>query len=79
MVSSVQPIGGVPQTIYSIPLDENAHGFRDFDIAQMLDRLIIGPTQYSSAMAEAFTTALVEAGIPDGGNRVCVSGIPIRF
>jgi hypothetical protein len=44
----------------------------------MFDRLIIGPSQYSWPMCEAFTQALKAAGMADAEKRVFISDIPIR-
>ena len=44
----------------------------------MLDRIIIGPSQFSWAMFEAFTQALTTMGLEDARSKVFTSGIPIR-
>jgi hypothetical protein len=44
----------------------------------MLDRLIIGPSQYPVPMYDAFTDALRTAGVTDPDKKVFMSGIPIR-
>ncbi len=77
--SSTEIIGGVPQIIYKLPLDKSVSDtIADLDIAQILDRLIIGPSPYSWAMYQAFVTALTNAGVSDVGSKVVISGIPIR-
>jgi hypothetical protein len=50
----------------------------DIDLAKILDRVILGPTQYGLPMYDAFVDALTTLGVVDAGNRVAVSGIPIR-
>jgi hypothetical protein len=81
MKPSIEAIGGIPQVVYPIPLDEKcsegAEAIRDLDISRVFDRLIIGPTQYPWAIAEAFTNALRDAGVPNA--TVSASRIPIRF
>jgi hypothetical protein len=47
-------------------------------VARIFDRLIIGPSQYSLAMHQAFAAALTKAGVANAGARVVFSGIPIR-
>jgi hypothetical protein len=73
MISSTEPIGGVPQIIYKIPLDKS-----ELDLASMFDRLIVGPSPYPWVMYEAFVDALTRAGVTDAGNRVRISEIPLR-
>jgi hypothetical protein len=77
--SEVVTHGGVPQTIYKLPLDKTiSPEIAPLDIANTLDGVIIGPTQYPEAMKKAFISKLESAGILDAQNRVVVSGIPIR-
>ena len=77
--SSIETVGGVPQVIYRLPLDATRSGaLADLDLCRMLDRLIIGPSSYPWVMYDAFVKALSEAGMTDAGNRVVVSGIPLR-
>lgn len=76
IVPSTEVIGGVPQIIYKIPLDGSSSP--DLDLAKMFDRLIVGPSPYPWVICEAFMSALTGIGIPDAGNRVHVSGIPLR-
>jgi hypothetical protein len=79
MESSTESVGGVPQLVYKIPLDGSVSGkLADIEFSRIFDRLIVGPSQYSWPMCEAFTEALTKAGVPNAAERVCVSGIPIR-
>ena len=72
-------VSGVPQKIFEIPFDGTKYvELAELDLAQILDRVIVGPTSYPWVMYEAFVEALTAAGIPDGGNKVIVSNIPIR-
>ena len=72
-------IGGTPQPIYKIPLQNVIEeDFRGAEIPELLDRIIIGPTRYPWAAHEAFVQLLGEAGVEDPQNRVCVSNIPLR-
>ena len=48
-------IDGVPQVIYKLPFDKTVSPeIVPLDIASVLDRVIIGPTQYAGAMKQAF-------------------------
>jgi hypothetical protein len=79
MQCSTEIIGGVPQIVYKVPLDETVSNvLSDLDVRNIFDRLIIGPTQYPWVMYDAFVKALVAAGIPDADKRVWPSDIPIR-
>ena len=78
--SSTEVIGGVPQLVYKLPLEKSSsYATSDLDFTNIFDRLIIGPTQYPVAMREAFVESLMQAGVPDAGKRIFVSGIPIRI
>jgi hypothetical protein len=79
MESTIQVVGGFPQVIHKIPLDKGVSpDLADLDFPVIFDRLIIGPSQYPWPMFEAFSGALLAAGVPDASTRVRVSDIPIR-
>jgi hypothetical protein len=72
-------IGGVPQPISKIPLrDVPDEGLRGLEIPSLVDRVIIGPTEYPNVIREAFLGALTNAGVPDAAQRIVVSDIPLR-
>jgi len=77
--SSVKVVGGLPQRVYKIPLRSNAEaGLAGLDPDELLDRVIIGPTQYPFALFDAFVSVLEEAGVREPANRVVISQIPVR-
>jgi hypothetical protein len=79
LVRDVVAVGGVPQPIYKLPLDASiASEIASLDLAEMFDRLIIGPTRFPFVISEAFKNALEEIGVADPGSRVVASTIPIR-
>jgi hypothetical protein len=79
MQFSVEVIGGVPQTIYKIPINgDPPDQLGEINIGNLLDRVIIGPSPYPWAMYEAFVSELIKAGVPDAAEKVLVSGIPLR-
>jgi hypothetical protein len=79
MIPSTQVIGGVPQIVYEIPLDNKVSpALAELDLASMFDRLIIGPSPYPWVMYEAFVNAVTKLGVADAGERVYGSGIPLR-
>lgn len=79
ITSSVEPINGIPQLIYKLPLDKSIDPIlEDIDFSKIFDRLIIGPSQFSIAMSAAFVNALSEIGVPEASKKVFASHIPIR-
>ena len=77
--SSTTVVNGIPQIVHKLPLDVTVSPvLAELDLSKMFDRLIIGPSQYSWPMYEAFTQALKAAGVADAEKRVFISGIPIR-
>jgi hypothetical protein len=77
--SSTEVVSGVPQNVHRLPLDAAVSPIlAELDLSKMFDRLIIGPSQYSWPMFEAFTQALKAIGVADAEKRVFISGIPIR-
>lgn len=78
--AEIKTVAGVPQKIYELPLDVSlSPDLADIDLAKMLDRVIIGPSQFGYAMYEAFVVELTTLGVPDAFKRVVVSEIPIRM
>jgi hypothetical protein len=51
---------------------------KDIDAVNLLDRIIIGPSQYSWALYEASVNVLKTAGVDTPEARVFISGIPVR-
>jgi hypothetical protein len=79
LVKSVETVRGIPQPVYKIPLQNIPdEGLMGIEIPQLVDRIIIGPTSYGTAMQEAFLDLLAQAGVTDTTNRVIVSDIPLR-
>ncbi len=76
---SIQTIGGVPQTIYKVPLkDIPEEGLIGIEPQSLFDRIIIGPSTYPWPLYEAFVSVLKEAGVKDAEERVVCSDIPVR-
>jgi hypothetical protein len=77
--SSIETIAGVPQRIYKIPLrSDPSAGLTGLDLDQLIDRIIIGPTQFPWVMFEAFSSALTDAGVKNSASRIAISQIPVR-
>jgi hypothetical protein len=72
-------VAGVPQFVFKLPLDAAVSAdLADIDLGKMLDRLIVGPSQYPFVMWSAFVKALEDAGVAEPEKKVFISGIPIR-
>jgi len=80
MSREIRSIGGVVQTVCKIPLRETASGEKTGgELPGLINRIIIGPTQYPLAMRKAFVELLEIAGVPDPKSKVSISSIPIRI
>jgi hypothetical protein len=78
MEESVEVIGGIPQIIYKIPLEDRPTEGVSLALPTLFDRLIIGPSPFPWVLYEAFVAALEHAGVKNAASRVLVSQIPIR-
>jgi hypothetical protein len=76
---SIEIINGIPQSIYQVPLEENPEeNVLGMDIPQLVERIIIGPTNYPVPMRQAFIAALRNAGVENPESKVFESQIPLR-
>lgn len=72
-------LNGIPQTVYKLPLENRPDdGLTGMEVPEIIDRVIVGPTQFSSTICEAIETALTESDVKDAASRVFVSDIPLR-
>lgn len=79
METGIEVLNGVPQHVHKIPMDRAvAPDLSTLDLAHCFDRLIIGPSSYPWAIANAFTEELRRAGVVDPHLKIVASGIPIR-
>jgi len=77
--SSVESIAGVPQVVHKIPLENNeALDITGLDLSELIDKIIIGPTQYPIAIFDAFRRTLEAADIEKSHSRIRLSDIPLR-
>ncbi len=75
----VEIINGVPQPIYKISLqDIPTEGLMGIEIPSLINRIIIGPTQYPVVLYDAFCDLLRQAGVNEPQGRVVISSIPLR-
>jgi hypothetical protein len=77
MSKSVEIISGSPQPVFSIPLEP----LPDYDISipTILDRVIVGPTKFPTAVVESMVHELDVAGMKDASQKVFYSQIPLRL
>ncbi len=74
-----ESIKGVPLIVYKLPLkDKPDIGLVGIEIPRLVDRIIIGPTDYPLAMWKAFVEILENAGVKNPGSKIFVSDIPLR-
>lgn len=76
---NIETIDGIPQTVYKIPFKAIPGKKDSVTISSLINRVIIGPTQFPSVIGEAFVKELGESGVDDAKNRVFYSDIPIRI
>lgn len=77
--STVESVGGIPQQIYKIPLEDvPEEGLVGLATEEFVDRIIIGPSSHPLQIQKAFISVLRESGLSDAENRVVVSDIPLR-
>lgn len=76
---SIQIVNGVPQKVYSIPLENLPdEGLVGITIPEILDRIIVGPTEHPVPVKDAIAQMLTDAGVEDAASKVIVSDIPLR-
>jgi hypothetical protein len=79
LIKDVKVIKGIPQPIYKVPLqDIPDEGLTGIEIPFLLDRIIIGPSEYPLVMHEAFCDLLLDAGVKEPQEKVFISYIPLR-
>ncbi|MER8370985.1 DUF2971 domain-containing protein [Mesorhizobium sp. M1378] len=76
---SIKNIAGVPQPVYEIPLKNRPdEGLVGIEIPELIERLIIGPTEFPLAVQDALISELAAANVPNAAQKVFVSAIPLR-
>lgn len=77
--SSIESIADVPQQIYKMPLknipEQNLIGI---EIPELVERIIIGPTDNQRVLKDSFIALLTEAFCDNASERIQYSGIPLR-
>ncbi|WP_343501600.1 MULTISPECIES: DUF2971 domain-containing protein [Roseobacteraceae] len=79
MTEETVVLAGIPQKIFKLHLaNDPDNGLHAADIPSLLDRIIIGPTEFPYVSYKAFETALAELGVEDAAAKVVLSDIPLR-
>lgn len=77
--NNVEMIQGIPQIVYKLKLEANPEkGLGWIDVPDLVDKIIIGPTQYPDPIVKAFEDALHKAGVANPEERIAVSNLPLR-
>ncbi len=75
----VVSIGGLPQIVQKIPLkNDPATGLFGADIPSLINKILIGPTEFPLVIRDAFVSALTSKGVQNAAERVTISFIPLR-
>lgn len=79
VVTESKVISGIPQNVCILPLNREAdEEWKGLLFSKIFEKMIIGPTQFADAMAQAFADELTNAGVTDARDRISISRIPIR-
>ena len=77
--TEIMALGGVPQRVYSIPFkDHPDEGFVGATVPDLLDRILIGPSQDSYVIQQAFVAELTRLKVPEPEKRVMITDVPLR-
>ncbi len=79
VIRAVETIQGVPQNVIKVPLKNYPEeGFVGAELPELLERIIIGPTQHPRAIAGAFRDLLSQAKVAEPEKKIFISDIPLR-
>lgn len=79
MSEEIVVLDGVPQKIYKLRLaHEPENGLHHANIPSLLDRVIVGPTEYPYVSYKAFVDVLSGLDVKDASSKVVLSDIPLR-
>lgn len=75
----VESVGGLPQVVQKIPLkDDPQNGLHGADIPQLINKILIGPTEFPLVLRDAFVAALTQKNVEEAEMKVAISFIPLR-
>ncbi|WLS03106.1 DUF2971 domain-containing protein [Shinella oryzae] len=71
--------GGVPQKIFKIPLKNfPEEGLYGIEVKELVERIIVGPTEFPVEIKEALAVALEAKGVEQPLGMIWISDIPLR-
>jgi hypothetical protein len=77
--SATEVIAGIPQVVHKLSLENKPNeGITGIELPQLVDRVIIGPTQYASPIWQSLVRELTAVGVANAAEKVIASGIPLR-
>lgn len=77
--TEIMCLNSVPQRVFRIPFrDYPDEGFEGATVPALLDRVLIGPSLDAHAIAQAFIAELGSLGVENAGEKVMITGIPLR-
>lgn len=77
--AAIVDVQGIPQRVFKIPLKPlPQHGQMALNLDSLISHLIVGPTNYPTAIQSALVEALGEAGVSEPQRKVVTSDIPLR-
>lgn len=76
---SVELIRGVPQIVHSVPFEDYPEeDLVGAELPKLVNRVIIGPTEFPNQVRLALIELLDKVGVPDPTSKVVCSTIPLR-
>lgn len=79
VVRATETINGIPQIVHKIKLENDPkNGVTGISVADLIDRIIVGPTQFPGPIGSALIDELNRASVPDAAAKVAYSLIPLR-
>ncbi|MBO6790598.1 MAG: DUF2971 domain-containing protein [Dinoroseobacter sp.] len=79
MREEIETLEGVPQKVIKLPLKADAaSGYSGYSVSEILEEIIIGPTETSWPIYESLAMLLEQNGVKDAWNKVRRSDIPLR-
>lgn len=75
----IEIIGGIPQIVMKIPLENRPeHGLVGLSPNDLINRIMIGPTEHPSSIKQSLIKAMTVAGMQSAPERVRITNIPLR-
>lgn len=77
--AQIETVAGIPQRVLKIQLvDHPDKGLVGLELAQLIERVLIGPCEHSAVIGQALWQALSDAGVPEPHKKLVYTGIPLR-